>query len=167
MINERTRTIFITGLINAHAMEKQALAVMRPQVERIENYPGIAARLRSHVAQTEQQILRLEEILTNLGEDHSRLKDMAMSVTGSLAAIGHSLPGDDVLKKCFANVAFENYEIAAYTSLVVAAEATGHTSSLTALKQNLDEEIDMAHWLMDSIRPTTIAYVHLAEAANA
>lgn len=89
MINEQTRAVFITGLIDAHAMEKQALAIMRPQTERIDNYPGITARLRSHVAQTEQQILRLEEILTNLGEDHSMFKDMAMSVTGSLAAIGH------------------------------------------------------------------------------
>ena len=33
------RELFVTGLINAHAVEKQALSIMTPQVERIENYP--------------------------------------------------------------------------------------------------------------------------------
>lgn len=166
MINEPTRAVFVTGLIHAHAMEKQALAIMRRQIEGIDIYPGITARLRAHVAQTEQQVLRLEEILTTLGADHSIFKDTAVPVTGSLAAIDHSLPGDETLDKCFVNIAFENYEIAAYTSLIVTAEVTGHTKSLNALRQNLDEEIDMAHWLMDSIRPTTIAFIHLAEGAQ-
>ena len=30
--------LFVTGLANAHAMENQALSIMKPQASRIENY---------------------------------------------------------------------------------------------------------------------------------
>lgn len=37
--------ILVSGLKNAHAMEKQALSIMKPQVKRIENYPQLRERL--------------------------------------------------------------------------------------------------------------------------
>jgi len=45
MAEDTVRSIFVTGLKNAHAMENQALSIMKPQVSRIENYPEVAARL--------------------------------------------------------------------------------------------------------------------------
>ncbi len=114
MSDNATRDIFITGLKNAHAMETQALSIMKPQVKRIENYPDVAARLEQHIAETEGQITRIEEILSGLDEDHSKLKDMALSFTGTMAAMGHTVAGDEILKNSFANFAFENFEIAAY-----------------------------------------------------
>lgn len=57
------RDIFMTRLRNAHAMEDQALSIMKPQISRIENYPYVKARLELHDRETEQQIARLEEIL--------------------------------------------------------------------------------------------------------
>jgi ferritin-like metal-binding protein YciE len=61
-----TRSIFITGLRNAHAMENQALSIIKPQVSRIENYPEVARRLEQHIRETEGQVVRLEEILNGL-----------------------------------------------------------------------------------------------------
>jgi hypothetical protein len=43
--SEDVREAFITGLRNAHAMEKQALSIMEPQVGRLESYPDVARRL--------------------------------------------------------------------------------------------------------------------------
>jgi len=37
--SERANSVFIEGLKNAHALERQALELMNRQVERIENYP--------------------------------------------------------------------------------------------------------------------------------
>ena len=54
-----TDDIFVTGLRNAHAMENQALSIMKPQVSRIENYPEVAHRLQQHITETEGQIQRL------------------------------------------------------------------------------------------------------------
>jgi ferritin-like metal-binding protein YciE len=72
-----TREIFVTGLKNAHAMENQALSIMKPQVSRIENYPEVAARLEQHVRETEGQMARIDDLLQQLDESHSTLEDMA------------------------------------------------------------------------------------------
>ncbi len=106
-------------------MENQALSIMRPQLLRIENYPEIAAKLGQHICEREGQIVRIEDILAGLTEDHSSLKDMALSFTGAMAAIGHTMAGDEILKNSFANFAFENFEMAAYKSLLTVAEAGG------------------------------------------
>ena len=44
---KRPSNIFITGLQNAHALEKQAIQLMERQLERIENYPEVEQLLRS------------------------------------------------------------------------------------------------------------------------
>jgi ferritin-like metal-binding protein YciE len=59
-------------------MENQALSIMKPQLSRIENYPEVAAKLEQHIRETEGQIVRIEEVLDGLNEDHWLLKDMAL-----------------------------------------------------------------------------------------
>ena len=116
------KTLFITGAVNLHAVEKQALSIMTPQVARIENYPEIADRLREHIDETNAQIARLDEILATFDTSGSALKDAGLSFTGSMAALAHSVAGDEILKNSFANYAFEHFEIAAYKSLLTLAE---------------------------------------------
>jgi ferritin-like metal-binding protein YciE len=166
MSDDKTRDIFVTGLKNAHAMENQALSIMKPQVKRIENYPEIAEQLEKHIIETEGQIERLEEVLTSLAEDHSSLKDMALSFSGAMAALGHTVAGDEILKNSFANFAFENFEIAAYKSLITVAELGGYEGLASALQLNLDQELAMALWLETNLRPTTIKFAELKEAGQ-
>ena len=161
-----TREIFVTGLKNAHAMENQALSIMKPQVSRIENYPEVARRLEDHIRETEGQIGRIEELLESLGESHSSLKDMALSFTGAMAAVGHTVAGDEILKNSMANFAFENYEIAAYKSLLTIAELGGFPSATSALQANLQEEQNMAKWLDDNLRTVTMRFANLREAGE-
>lgn len=158
------RSIFVTGLRNAHAMENQALSILKPQVSRIENYPEVAARLEQHIRETEGQMKRLEDVLDSLAEDRSALKDMALSFTGSMAAVGHTAAGDEIIKNSLANFAFENYEIAAYKSLITIAEHGGFPGLAPALKTNLDEEIAMAKWLDDNLKSVTMKFASLKEA---
>ena len=164
--NTETRSIFVTGLKNAHAMENQALSIMKPQVSRIENYPEVARRLEEHIRETEGQIARLEELLSGLAEEHSSLKDMALSMGGSMAAIGHSMAGDEIIKNSLANFAFENYEIAAYKSLITIAELGGFPAAVTSLRANLDEEVRMAEWLDQNLRAVTMKFASLKEAGE-
>jgi ferritin-like metal-binding protein YciE len=153
-----TRGLFITGLKNAHAMESQALSIMRPQLSRIENYPDVAQRLEQHISETEGQKRRLEEVLDSCGENPSGLKDTALSLGGGMAALGHAAAGDEILKDAFADYAFENYEIAAYTSLLSLAEAAGVESALDPLRQNLEEEEAMADWIKSNLETLTSQY---------
>jgi ferritin-like metal-binding protein YciE len=162
----RGMQLYITGLKNAHAMESQALAIMRPQVDRIERYPEVAERLRTHISETEGQIQRLEALLADAGTDKSTLKDAALSMAGTVAALGHTPAGDEILKNTFANYAFENYEIAAYSSLIALAEATGQTEAITPLQENLQEEEEMADWLADNVEAVTRKYAALETAGE-
>lgn len=161
-----TDGIFVTGLRNAHAMENQALSIMKPQVSRIENYPEVAQRLEQHIAETEMQIQRLEQILDGFGESKSSLKDAALSFTGSMAAIGHTVAADEIVKNSFANYAFEHFEIAAYKSLLALSNQAGNSSATSLLTQNLDEELSMAQWLDQNIGPVTLKYAALRESGQ-
>ena len=155
------RELFITGLKNAHAVEKQALSIMTPQIARIEHYPEVADRLRLHVDETNGQIARLDEILAAFDTSASALKDTALSMTGGMAAITHSVAGDEIVKNSFANYAFEHFEIAAYKSLLTMAEDGGFGSATSLLQQSLREEQDMAAWIDEALPMVTLRYASL------
>jgi len=158
--------LFITGLRNAHAMENQALSIMKPQASRIENYPDVEAQLKSHISETEGQIRRIETILDSLDEDKSSLKDLALSIAGTFAAVGHTVAPDEILKNSMANFAFENFEIAAYKSLIALAEVSDNLTAIPLLEENLDEEIAMAEWLDANIEAVTLKFAELKEAGQ-
>ena len=153
--SEDVRSVFITGVRNAHALEKEAIQLMSRQVERFEHYPEMSDLLRMHIRETEEQVRRLDEILHNFGEDRSMLKDMATQVMANLAAAGHMPMADEVLKNTFANHAFENFEIASYKSLIAMAEASGNQKFVPALQESLREEEKTAQAVYDMIVPIT------------
>jgi ferritin-like metal-binding protein YciE len=155
--------IYTTGLKNAHALEQQAMQLMERQVERYERYPEMTQRLQQHIRETEGQIARLEELMHGLGTERSALKDWATSIMGNLAAIGHSIMPDEILKNTFANHAFENFEVASYTSLIAMAEATGNAGHLPALRETLNQEQRMATWILENTPMISLKYIQLSE----
>jgi ferritin-like metal-binding protein YciE len=165
-MSDQVRDIYITGLRNQHAVENQAIELLERQVGRLENYPEMRERMQRHIEESRAQATRLEELLSGLGTSESTMKDMAMSLTGNLLAIGHSTATDEVVKNTFANFAFEHYEIAAYKSLLVLADTTGHAPAKAALETSLKEEQAMADWIEQHIAPTTLRYVERSAAGQ-
>ena len=167
--NATIRELFVTGLKNAHAVEKQALSIMTPQVSRIEHYPEVADRLRLHIEETNGQIKRLDEILATLDSSGSGLKDTALGLSGTMAALAHTVAGDEIVKNSFANYAFEHFEIAAYKSLLVLADDGGFSAATPLLQHSLGEEESMAEWIGESLPMVTRRYASLyaAEGASA
>jgi ferritin-like metal-binding protein YciE len=157
---ERAKDVFITGLQNAHALENQALELMNRQIERIENYPDIKAKLQQHIEETHGQIERLEKILEERGQSRSVLKDNLLSITGNMAAITHAFTQDEIIKNSIANFAFENFEIASYKSLLELADLTGQAEAKQPLEQSLREEEQMALWLDQHLPQVTSTYLH-------
>lgn len=84
-------------------------------------------------------------------------------MTGSLASLGHAVAGDEILKNSLANFAFENYEIAAYKSLLTLSDHGGYQAAYSALRSNLEEEENMARWLEDNLEKVTLEFVALSE----
>lgn len=158
---ELAREVYLTGLKNAHAMENQALSIMRPQVNRLVQYPDLSERLEAHIAETEGQIERLDQILDAVGESRSMVKDTMLSAFGTMAAMGHVMAGAEVLKNSMANLAFENYEVAAYISLIAAARAAGEAEAIPLLEQSLEEEQRMAAWVAQSMPSVTERFIAL------
>lgn len=153
--NEAVRDLFVTGARNAHAVEKQAIQLIERQLDRIENYPDVAAKLRQHLAETRQQHERLDRILESFDTSRSVLKDFAMEFSANMGALMHGAADDEILKNTFANNAFENYEIAAYKSLICLAEMGGFTQHVDALRQSLREEQEMARWIDQNVETVT------------
>src|SRR3954467_11105354 len=104
-ISGKARDIYVVGLVNQHAVEKQAIELLERQVGRLENYPEMADRMRLHIEESKEKARRLEDLLSGLGTSPSSLKDMAMSAIGNLAALMHAPASDEVIKNSFANFA--------------------------------------------------------------
>jgi ferritin-like metal-binding protein YciE len=161
------RDLFVTGLRNAHAMERQAQELMERQSERSGDYPEVQAKLRQHLAETKTQQTRLEECLKACGESPSTLKDAALAFVANVAALGHAVAPDEIIKNALANNAFEHYEIAAYKSLLALAEPAGMSSQVAALRASLAEEEQMAAWADKSVATVTLAYLAKSRSAAA
>lgn len=163
---DTVQELFVTGLKNAHGVEHQALALIDRQLDHLANYPEVAEQLRLHRTETEQQIVRIDEILSDFDAKPSALKDMGLSLSGNMAALAHVFAPDEILKNSFANYAFENFEIASYTGLLTLADLGGFSSQQSALRQSLSEEQRMATWVFDSLPEVTRKYVGLRAAGE-
>jgi ferritin-like metal-binding protein YciE len=157
--NETVQSIYVTALRNTHALEKQAAQMIQRQIERYENYPELTQALRLHKSETDQQVTRLSDLLHGHGEDRSLLKDVVTQTVGNVAALVHSVTGDEVLKNLYTDYSVETYEIAAYTSLIALAEEAGHGRDIETLRLSLKEEERMAEAVFRQIVPVTKGYV--------
>lgn len=166
MTSQAGRNLLLVGLRDAHAMENQAEELMERQTERSGDYPEVQARIRRHLDETRRQIVRLEDCLKSLEGGPSGVKDTVMSFTGNLAAAGHAMAKDEILKNALANNAFEHYEIAAYKSLI--ALSRREAMDITPLlEESLKEEEEMAAWVDSHIDDITLAYLRKIEAKAA
>jgi ferritin-like metal-binding protein YciE len=159
--------IYIPALQNTLALEKQAEQMMQRQLDRYERYPDMIQVLRQHHRETEEQINRLEAILQAHGSDRSLLKDTVTQLAGNLGALFHSAASDEILKNLYTNNALENYEIAAYRSLIVIAEAAGDTRHVPQLQQSLREEENAARLVSQHIESVTRRYLELERSGHA
>jgi ferritin-like metal-binding protein YciE len=104
-------------------MEVQARELMERQSERTKDYSDVKLML------TKQLETRISSLVWKLpngdGEVSSSLKDTAQSMVANVTALFHSAADEEILKNMFASNAFENFEIAAYKSLITLAEAAG------------------------------------------
>jgi ferritin-like metal-binding protein YciE len=154
------REIFVVGLRNAHAMETQARELMERQSERLDEYPDVKAKVAAHLEETNEQLKRLEQCLDVLGETTSTLKDTAQSVMANVMAMTHATAGDEILKNTFANNAFENFEIAAYKSLLALCGPAGAENARPVLEASLREEEQMAKWIAANVEKVTLDYLN-------
>jgi ferritin-like metal-binding protein YciE len=147
-------------LRDAHAMEHQAIEILERQADRLEHYPELRAKVRTHLEETHRQAERVERCLHQLGTDTSSLKTGAGKVIGAAQQLSGLFASDEVLKSGIADYAFEHYEIASYKMLIAAADEAGEHEVQRSLEENLREEEAMAEWLGHHLPEVTRQYLH-------
>jgi ferritin-like metal-binding protein YciE len=147
-------------LRDAHAMENQAIEILEKQANRLEHYPELRAKVRTHLDETHRQAERVEQCLHQLGTDTSSLKNAAGKMIGTAQQLTGLFASDEVLKSGIADYAFEHYEIASYKMLIAAAAEAGEHEVERRLQENLREEEAMAEWLGQHLPEVTRQYLH-------
>ena len=150
---------FLIWLRDAHAMENQAIAMIRAQIKRIENYPDFRARLERHLAETEDQAARLKALLDRYPGGASTVKDLAARIAATTQGVGGLLAGDEIIKAAKATYAFEHAEIAHYRVLAAAADELGDTEAKTVFEEIMEQERAMAEWLDHHLDVVTRIYL--------
>ena len=150
-------------LRDAHAMEKQAESMLESMAGRIDNYPDLRSRIEQHISETKHQITILEEILDRNNISRSVIKDSMSKMAALGQSIGGIFPSDEIVKGSISGYVFEQFEIACYTSLLAAAQKAGDTASIPAIESILNEEKQMADWLIKYIPQTTEQFLLRSE----
>jgi ferritin-like metal-binding protein YciE len=159
---ERAMELYVTGLKNAHAMEREAQELLERGIQRLTDYPELVTRMREHLAETKEQLRRLNKLLADQGASSSVIKDTLLATGANVTAMANSMANDEVLKNSFASNALEAFEIAAYKSLMAMAEHAG-VRVKKLLSESLREEVRMAAWLDDNIEKVTLEYLRKEE----
>jgi ferritin-like metal-binding protein YciE len=159
----KTEEMLVDWLRDAHAMEKQAEQMLANTASRIDNYPELKQQIERHLDITKTQAERLQACIERHDTGTSAVKDVAARMVGMGQALSGLFVGDEVVKASMASFAFEEMEIAAYKSLMTAAEQAGDQDTRTVCETNLREEEQMAAWLDEHIPTITREYLSRAE----
>ena len=151
-------------LRDAHAMEKQAESLLVATIRRLDNEPQLRTRLEQHLYETRRQLSALQDIIARNHISRSALKDAMSRVAALGQTIGGMFPSDEIVKGSISGYVFEQFEIACYTSLLAAAEKAGDTASIPAIEAILEEEREMADWLIKHIPQTTEQFLLRSDA---
>ena len=149
----------IAWLRDAHAMEAATTDNLERLITRADKYPQLKTQMQGHLEVSRRQKDELEEQLKALGSDTSTLKDMAMRLAGRLEPLLSGVTADDMPKHCIAAHSWEQFEIAAYRSMLGAAEELGMSDLQQMCERFIREEQEMANVFFEHLPVITRQYL--------
>ena len=162
---------FVEFLNDAYAAENAAIDRINSRIEETP-FPELRQRLEQHLEETTSQQNRLSEIIFRLGGEPTDTKahlpelkpPMTTMLKKTIEYTVKSLTDEDKkvdplreeweLLRIKQDIGIEGYEIITYKTLIEMAQRTpGIDVNFTVplLKHNLDEEIGMQNWCMNSL----------------
>ena len=134
--------LFVHELSDIYSAEKQLTKAL-PKMARASTNQELAAGFETHLAETEGQIERIDQVVELLDIKLKRIKCQAME---GLISEGKDVI-DDVEAGALRDAALigaaqkvEHYEIAAYGTLCALGKQLGYTDAVKLLKETLAEE---------------------------
>lgn len=134
--------LYLAGLQDMYSAEKQLTRAL-PKLAKAAQSPELRSALQEHLEVTQQQVERLETIISNLGKKPGGHKCEAMQ--------GLVEEGSEILEQAqedevrdagiiMAGQKVEHYEIASYGTLAAFAKLLGRTEDQNLLHTTLEEE---------------------------
>jgi ferritin-like metal-binding protein YciE len=129
-------------LQDVYYAENQIVKSLPKMIEKSTNR-ALASGLRDHLAETEQQVSRLDQVLKALGQTPTGTDCPAMDgLIKEADDVAVEVDDKKVLDAAIIGSAqaIEHYEISRYGTLIAWAEELGHDNIIRLLKANLKEE---------------------------
>jgi ferritin-like metal-binding protein YciE len=161
---KRQMDTYVAWLADAHAMELALVKTLQKQVEYTKEIPDISARMAQHVEETEHHAELIETCLARFDTSPSMGKDTLNKAIAAMGGIFSNVPADALVKNMHSSCAAEHFEIATYTLLIAAASELGDDETEKICARILEEEEDMAAWVLEQL--PVIGIMHLEELAQ-
>lgn len=142
MTIETLDDLFLHTLKDVLYAERKILKAL-PKMERKASDTKLKAALSSHRDETEDHVVRLEEVFEILGKPARGAKcDAMVGLVEEAEGLMSDIDDADTMDAALISLAqaVEHYEIARYGTLIAWAKQLGHTKAAALLKQTLDEE---------------------------
>lgn len=139
---ETMRDLLVAEMSDVLSAEKQLMTAL-PKMVTAATAPSLKKAFTKHLAETEQQVTRLDEAFTALDEKPKRKKCKGMEGLLEEGSEMASEEGDDAVRDAGLIAAaqrVEHYEIAAYGGIVAFAELLGEAEVAALMKETLAEE---------------------------
>jgi ferritin-like metal-binding protein YciE len=140
---------------DAHVMETRSLPILRRRVGDEPLGLDARARLESHLRETEQHAERLRQALRRLGSAPPPVLRSSEPIVVLTQDITSRVFSDCLVIGAIADLAAEQFEVAAYTALIAAAEHAGETKVARLCRLNRGEDEDMADGWMHRFRSSS------------
>lgn len=143
--------LFIKELRDMYDAEHQIIKAL-PKMSELAESEELREGFNHHLAQTENQARRLEEVFRLVGESPKRESCAGMEgIIDESEDLADDFEDTAALDAALISAAqkVEHYEIASYGTLCTWAKELGHDQAFQLLKENLTEEKDTDHKLTE------------------
>jgi ferritin-like metal-binding protein YciE len=142
MAEKQLDDLFLDTLKDIYYAERQILKAL-PKMAKAAVSPDLKAGFEQHLAETEVQVERLQQIFELLGKPaRGKTCDAILGIIEEGKEIMDEYKGTQALDAGLVSAAqaVEHYEIARYGTLATWAKQLGHTEALNLLLETLKEE---------------------------
>jgi ferritin-like metal-binding protein YciE len=142
MMIDNLDDLFLHTLKDVLYAERKILKAL-PKMERKASDPKLKTALLSHRDETEDHVIRLEEVFEMLGKPARGAKcDAMVGLIEEAEGLMSDVNDPETMDAALISLAqaVEHYEIARYGTLVAWAKQLGHSEAAVLLKSTLDEE---------------------------
>jgi ferritin-like metal-binding protein YciE len=149
-------------LQDAYTMEMGLVPVLENHAKDAENDPQLQSRIQQHVEETRHHADLVKMCLERYGEKPNAIKGVIGKIGGMAGSVMSAPFGDEVVKNGLTDFAAENFELASYKALALAAQQAGDLETATVCQQIMTDEQKMANYL-DQALPTAVEHAMMKQ----